>query len=136
MSLNKLIPDIAGSIMSGLDDLFTSDEERLKAHNKTLETLNQPHILQALTTLEEAKHPSIFVSGWRPGLGWLCVGLLTYAWVLRDLIIIALSLANRLDVVEMLPTIDTSQLITLVLTLLGLGGIRTMEKMKGVARQR
>ncbi|MGI0120093.1 3TM-type holin [Zooshikella sp. RANM57] len=122
--------------MSGLDDLFTSDEERLKAHNKTLETLNQPHILQALTTLEEAKHPSIFVSGWRPGLGWLCVGLLTYAWVLRDLIIIGLSLANRTDVVEMLPAIDTSELITLVLTLLGLGGIRTMEKIKGVARQR
>ncbi|MBU2714057.1 3TM-type holin [Zooshikella harenae] len=134
----KILPidTVVSSVMEGLDDLFTSDEERLKAHNKTLETLNQPHILQALTTLEEAKHPSIFVSGWRPGLGWLCVGLLTYAWVLRDLIIIALSLANRPDVVKLLPTIDTGELITLVLTLLGLGGIRTMEKIKGVARQR
>ncbi|WP_163834668.1 3TM-type holin [Spartinivicinus ruber] len=130
------LDNIANTILSGLDSLFTSDEERLAAKQKLQETLNQPHLLQALTNLEEAKHPSLWVSGWRPGLGWLCVGLLAYAWILRDFIVIGLSLANRPDVVAMLPTIETSELMTLVFTLLGLGAQRTAEKLKGVARQR
>ncbi|MDE1465769.1 hypothetical protein [Spartinivicinus poritis] len=68
-------------------------------------------------------------------MGWLCVGLLADAWILRDFIVIGLSLANRPDVVAMLPTIETSELIALVLSLLGLDAQQTAEKIKGVARQ-
>ncbi|WP_163834656.1 hypothetical protein [Spartinivicinus ruber] len=75
------IDTVASEIMGGLDSLFTSDEERLAAKQKLQETLTQPHLLQALTNLEEDKHPSLWVSGWRPGLGWLCVGLLALLWL-------------------------------------------------------
>ena len=59
--------------MGGLDGLFTSDEERAKAELSLNHQLQQPHILQALANIEEAKHPSVFVSGWRPTRSWLAL---------------------------------------------------------------
>ncbi len=122
---------VAEGVLSGLDGLFTSDEERKQAELSIMQELNKPHILQAMTNIEEAKHPSLFVAGWRPSLGWLCVGLLGYAWVLRDFLIIYLSQTD-MDVV--LPVVESGEMMTLVLALLGLGATRTYEKMNGVAR--
>ena len=126
---------IAKALMGGLDSLFISDEERAKAELSLNQQLQQPHILQALANIEEAKHPSVFVSGWRPALGWLCVFILAWTWIVRDLIIIGLNLADRADIASQLPAADTSTVITLLLCLLGLGGARTVEKLKGVARR-
>ncbi|WP_066018850.1 3TM-type holin [Endozoicomonas atrinae] len=126
---------IAKALMGGLDSLFTSDEERAKAELSLNQQLQQPHILQALANIEEAKHPSVFVSGWRPALGWLCVFILAWTWIVRDLIIIGLNLADRAAIASQLPVADTSTVITLLLCLLGLGGARTVEKLKGVARR-
>ncbi len=126
---------IAKELMGGLDALFTSDEERAKAELSLNHQLQQPHILQAMATIEEAKHPSVFVSGWRPALGWLCVLILAWTWIVRDVVIIGLMLVDKAEVVQQLPTADTSTVITLLLCLLGLGGARTIEKLKGVARR-
>lgn len=133
INLNPL-GSIAESVVGGLDELFTSDEEREKAKLLMMKELNQPHILQAMTNLEEAKHPSIFVAGWRPGLGWLCVMLLAYAWMGKDIIVILLMLFGQGEIVTQLPGVDTGELMTLVLALLGLGATRTFEKINGVAR--
>ncbi|WP_419831756.1 3TM-type holin [Endozoicomonas atrinae] len=126
---------IAKALMSGLDGLFTSDEERAKAELSLIHQLQQPHILQAMANIEEAKHPSVFVSGWRPALGWLCVLILAWTWIVRDVVIIGLMLVGKAEVVQQLPTTDTSTVITLLLCLLGLGSARTLEKLKGVARR-
>lgn len=90
-SLNP-IAGVTSSIAKGLDELFTSDEERMRAELLLQQQLQQPHILQAMTNLEEAKNPNWFVSGWRPALGWLCVVLLAYSWIGRDLIVISFDL--------------------------------------------
>ncbi|MBU2707532.1 hypothetical protein KCM76_16175 [Zooshikella marina] len=129
-----IISILAKTVSDGLDELFTSDEERLKVKNQTLKILNQPHIIQALTTLEETKHNSLFVSGWRPALGWLCVFLLSYIWFGRDLLISLLLLNNKTEIVNALPLINANEMMTLVLALLGLGGVRMVERVKGVAR--
>ena len=129
------IKGLSDSVMTGLDELFTSDEERLKAQLILNEHLSKPHILQAMANIEEAKHPSIFVSGWRPALGWSCVFLLNYAWIGRDILAISLSLSGNESAINYLPEIDTGELLTLVFALLGLGGVRTWEKIKGVARR-
>lgn len=88
----KSAADIAKSFSTGLDELFTSDEERMRAQLLLEQNLQKPHILQAVTNLEEAKSPNLFVSGWRPALGWLCVLLLAYSWIGRDAIIIVFDL--------------------------------------------
>jgi hypothetical protein len=126
--------EVVGEVMKGLDGLFTSDEERAAARLAADKVANQPHILQALTNLESAKHPSLFVAGARPALLWLCVACLAYIWIGRDLIVMALMLSGNGFVVDDLPDIASGDLMTLVLALLGLGGMRTLEGIKGVKR--
>jgi hypothetical protein len=99
-----------------------------------MKELNQPHIIQAITNIQEAKHPSIFVAGWRPALGWLTVLLLAYAWILRDLLLIFFYGIGKPEIVAGLPPVDAGEMLTLVFALLGLGATRTYEKVKGVAR--
>lgn len=124
---------IVDSVLKGADALFTSDEEREQAKLAMMAELNKPHILQALANIEEAKHPSLFVAGWRPALGWLCVVILGYAWMVRDFLLIALQSFDQTKSIS-LPVIESGELMTLVLALLGLGATRTFEKMKGVSR--
>jgi len=127
------IAGIVSEVIKGADALFTSDEERKAAELKLMAELNKPHILQALANIEEAKHPSLFVAGWRPALGWLCVSILGYAWIIRDFLLIGLAM-NPATAGISLPLVATGELMTLVLALLGLGATRMYEKTKGIAR--
>ena len=86
---------------------------------------------QTEINLEQAKHPSIFVSGSRPAILWICALGLAWQFFLAPLL-------NWIVVVTgssiQPPVINTEGLMTLTLSLLGLGGLRTAEKWKGVAR--
>lgn len=114
-----------------LDGLFTSDEER-KAGELVLRRLQQePHRLQGLITLAEAQHRSVFVAGWRPGAGWLCVAGLGYAFVIRPILV---DLANLLDIVMLPGSFAVDHLTELLVALLGLGGLRSWDKRNGAAK--
>ena len=80
---------------------------------------------------EEARNPSIFVSGWRPFIGWICGVALTYQYLLRPIISLSGELSGH--PIPDVPGLDDN-LWELLLGLLGLGGLRTFEKVKGVAR--
>jgi hypothetical protein len=77
----------------------------------------------------EAANPNIFVSGWRPALGWVCVLGIGYQMVFRPLL--GCVLAHWAPV---LPELDISSLISLVVSMLGVAGFRTYEKKNSVAR--
>lgn len=129
-SLNPLA-GIAGSVMNGLDDLFTSDEERANAALKVEQLLQKPHILQAMANIESAKHKSVWVAGWRPAIGWVCAVGLGYQF----LILPFAGLINAYFALPAeLPTIASAELTTLVMSLLGLGGLRSYEKTKGLTK--
>ena len=122
---------IAGSVMEGLDDLFTSDEEKAVATLKMAELLQKPHNLQAMANIEGAKHSSVFVAGWRPAIGWVCAIGLGYQF----LILPFAGLINAFYALPAeLPTIQAAELSTLVMSLLGLGGLRSYEKAKGLTK--
>jgi len=72
----------------------------------------------------EAANPSIFVSGWRPFIGWTCGFALFWNYVVREIV--------NAFIETTLPAVDMSQLYPLVIALLGLGVYRTTEKIKGV----
>jgi len=122
---------IAGSVMEGLDDLFTSDEEKANATLKMTELLQKPHNLQAMANIEGAKHSSVFVAGWRPAIGWVCAIGLGYQF----LILPFAGLINAFYALPAeLPAIQAAELSTLVMSLLGLGGLRSYEKAKGLTK--
>ena len=72
----------------------------------------------------EASHRSIFVAGWRPFIGWICGFALAYNFVIRDLFIWVLQPE------EIPPALQMEHLMTVLLGMLGLGGLRTYEKLK------
>lgn len=91
---------------------------------------------QLQINLEEAKSSSLFVAGWRPAVGWVCGFALAYQFVLQPLIAYGISIYSTYshNPVPPLPTLDTGSLITVLMAMLGLGGMRTFEKINGVSR--
>lgn len=80
---------------------------------------------------EEAKSPGIFKGGWRPATGWLCVFGFAYMAVIRPLVPWVLTVAGI--EVPPLPAIDTAEIGALLFGMLGLGGMRMHERVKGKA---
>jgi hypothetical protein len=78
----------------------------------------------------EAANPSVFVSGWRPAIGWVCGAACAWNWVGLPIAKAGLALAGH-DLT--LSPADISEMMPILLGMLGLGGLRSYEKVKGVA---
>lgn len=76
----------------------------------------------------EAQNPNVFVSGWRPFVGWTCGASFAYAFFIGPMVT---SIAGAFGHAVPLPPIDMSNMIFVLGGLLGLGGLRTYEKVKG-----
>ena len=109
-----------------LDALFTSDEEELTLENVKLRLLQQPGLAQVELNKVEAAHRSIFVAGWRPAIGWVCALGLLNTFLLNPWIQWIAGKAG--------PELPQDIMLELVLALLGLGALRTVEKMNGRAK--
>lgn len=79
----------------------------------------------------EAASPTVFVSGWRPFIGWTCGSAFAYKFVLAPMIVFGLAIAGK---VYNLPQIDLTDMMPILIGMLGLGGMRTYEKIKGVTK--
>jgi len=121
--------EAVGNVM---DKLFTSDDERL-THEEVLTRLAQkPNIAQIELNKIEAAHRTIFVAGWRPAIGWVCALALLYQFVIQPLLNYALFIYS--PAMAPPPSLDFAPLMTVVVSLLGLGGLRTVEKLQGRAK--
>lgn len=132
----KLFGDTAAQPIEAIgnvfDKLFTSDDEKAQAKIILEKIAQQPHILQAEINKIEAQHRSVFVAGWRPFIGWVCGSALAYTYILRDIIAWAMSVWAPEHSVP--PELAMESLVSILLALLGLGGMRTFEKIKGRAK--
>ena len=123
--------DAVTAIGNVFDQLFTSDEEREQARQVMEKIRQKPMILQIEINKIEAAHRSIFVAGWRPFIGWVCgIGFL-WAFLLHPIFEWGLVLSG-LDFSA--PKIITDNMMELVFALLGLGTLRTAEKITGRAK--
>lgn len=113
------------------DDLFTSDEERLKAELDayTAETVR----MQGQTDVNkiEAASLSLFVAGWRPAIGWICGLSLAYVSIFEPMGRFIAQVMYKYD--GALPVIDTTITMQILIGMLGLGLYRTMDKKNGTA---
>jgi len=80
----------------------------------------------------EASSPSVFVSGWRPFIGWVCGTACAWNWIG---ISVVSTICTILENPVLLQKADVSEMMPVLLGLLGLGALRTYEKAKGVAAQ-
>lgn len=106
-------------------------EEQLRAQEaELLKILAQNDQSQMEVNKVEASSTSLFVSGWRPMVGWTCASGFAWAFVVKPLLDWVLA-ACHYSIVT--PVLDTAQLSQLLLGMLGMGAIRSFEKLKGVA---
>lgn len=120
--------DAVSAVGNVVDQLFTSDEERVQADILMAKIRQKPQILQAEINRVEASHRSLFVAGWRPFIGWVCGLGFLWAFLLHPLFAWVIALKG-LEVVA--PAIVTDNMMELVLALLGLGTLRSVEKLSG-----
>lgn len=125
--------DVAKSL---IDRFFPDPEKKAEAQLKLLDMQQKGELaeLASSTTLaqaqiavnqEEAKSPSLFVSGWRPAAGWACVGGLVYQVVFRPIFgWVMFNLFAWNDP----PSLEMDTLMTILFGMLGLGAYRTYEK--------
>ena len=109
-----------------LDALFTSDEERLDKQALLTKLARQPNLAQVELNKVEAMHRSIFVAGWRPAIGWVCAVGLLMTFIVNPFL--------QWTTGEPGPALPNDIILELVLALLGLGALRTVEKMNGRAK--
>jgi hypothetical protein len=78
----------------------------------------------------EAASASLFVAGWRPFIGWICGAAFAFKFILGPAAVVLMAMAGRPIV---LPEFDFTEMSTVLLGMLGLGGLRTVEKIKKVS---
>lgn len=124
--IDKIIPDPAAKAAAQLEILKMNQAGEFKELDNQL----QRDLAQIAVNQAEAASPELFKSGWRPSVGWICSAGLAMQFIIAPLASWGASLAGH---TVTFPTLDTATLLTLLGGLLGLGTLRTTEKVKGVA---
>ena len=132
--LDKLLGGgLVGSVGKIVDELHTSQEEKDNAKIKLQALENELKTKQIEVNQVEAGHKSIFVAGWRPATGWLIVGILFYSYIVQPFTIMVLKIMGK-DIE--IPNLNVSEVMPIILGMLGLGFSRSYEKKNKVAREK
>tara|TARA_R100001443_G_scaffold117380_1_gene141849 strand:+ start:761 stop:1144 length:384 start_codon:yes stop_codon:yes gene_type:complete len=126
----SIVASLVGPV-TGLLDKFIEDKDQKNALAHEIATMSERHSHEALKgQLEinkmEAAHKSLFVAGWRPAIGWICALGLLYNTII----------ANIISIWVAVPEVDTTLLVPVMMGMLGLGAMRSYEKVNSVARER
>jgi hypothetical protein len=127
--IDKLIGPVTGLLDKFIED---KDQKARLAHD--LATMADQHAQelakgQLAINLSESKHQSLFISGWRPALGWVAVMGMAGNYITIPFTNFVLALL-KIDIT--IPLISLETMMPIVMGMLGLGGLRTFEKHKGV----
>tara|TARA_R110000803_G_scaffold58934_1_gene117210 strand:- start:1184 stop:1579 length:396 start_codon:yes stop_codon:yes gene_type:complete len=123
--------------VTGLLDKFVEDKDQKNKLAHELATMADRHAQelakgQLAVNAEEAKSKNLFVSGWRPSVGWCC----SLALFAHFLVFPTMDVVTAYMGIEAVayPSFDMDSLMTVLLGLLGLGGMRSFEKSKGLTK--
>jgi hypothetical protein len=124
--------------VTGLLDKFVEDKDQKNALAHEIATLaeKQAHeaaMAQVQANTEQAKHPSLFVAGARPAIMWICAIAMAYHFIIQPFLVFGVLVAG-VELPADPPELDMGQLMPVLLGILGLGGMRSWEKVKGCAR--
>lgn len=114
-----------------IDRLWPNPEEAARAKLELLRMQQAGELAQLQVNQAEAANPSVFVSGWRPAVGWLCVAACAWNWLGLPVVRLAAELYGH--PIQLAPA-DLAEMWPVLMGMLGLGGMRTIEKLSGAAR--
>lgn len=134
------VTTIASMLVGPVADLlgkFIPDKDKAAAlaHDIATMAATQAHdvaMAQMTVNKQEAAHKSLFVAGWRPAVGWLCASALAMNYVITP---VFGPLLEAYTEVNMVP-LDLNTMMPILLGMLGMVGMRTIEKRSGVAREK
>ena len=126
--IDKLIDPI-----SNIVDKFVADKDlKIKLQHELNQELHKANMAQIEVNKIEATHRTIFVAGWRPFLGWCLSFAMAWHYVLAPFILFIASFFGYQ--LPQLPEFDMTSLMTVLMGMLGLGSLRTYEKVKGITK--
>jgi len=116
----------AEGVASAIDKFVETPEEKKAAELLLMKMQQEPDKWQTEINKIEAGHRTMFVAGWRPAVGWVCVSALTWGWIVGPILVFLFPGRE-------MPAIEVGQAISLVMALLGLAATRTYEKKNNLA---
>ena len=140
--------DLLGGVAAIADDLVTTDEERAKLALEDRKIDASLLMGQIDTNKVEAAHPSIFVAGWRPWAGWVCGTALGMVFIPKAIVMTAIWTYQSVVIVSawkgvgappplpLYPDLGVTDLIGLLMALLGMAGLRSADKFNRVETAR
>lgn len=132
----SLLNNLIGPV-TGLLDKFVEDKDQKAALAHELATMADKHaqalaLAQVEVNKAEAASGSFFKGGWRPFVGWVCGVAFAYHFIIQPLVIFILTTIG-MDIPD-LPEFDMGTLLPVLGGMLGIGGLRTYEKHKGLTK--
>lgn len=128
-----LIPGLLSIGGKLIDRLIPDPQEQAKAKLELIRMEQEGDLAGLIAQSEinkmEAQHKSVFVAGWRPFIGWTCGAGIAWTFVVQPLATFGI-VAAGIDIPN-IPALDVSVLMTLILGMLGIGGMRSFDKLKG-----
>lgn len=132
------VPAVVGAMLPFISELFDrlipDKEARAKAKQEmTMELIRieaEQRMEQVKLNQVEAQHASIFVAGWRPFIGWVGGVSLLWTFLLHPFMVWTATVSGYEGT---FPLLDTEELMALVMAMLGIGAMRSFDKMNGVA---
>lgn len=138
--VNVDVGQAVGSLFGLIDSLFTTDEERANAKLKVLELHSKGDLAQLAVNTAEAASESLFVSGWRPFIGWVCGAAFAYSFLIQPFFAFVswatFAYSGEELPLSTLPVLDLAMMMPVLMGMLGLGSLRTFEKHSGVNKNR
>ena len=134
--IQALLPSILPAVTNVIGRFLPEDKEAKAKAEREIEQQLTTHLAKIdLAQLDinktEAAHRSIFVAGWRPFIGWTCGVALAWTYVMTPILNFILAQTGHL---MELPAMYMSQMMPVLMGMLGLGGLRTFEKFKKVSK--
>ena len=130
--IDKLIEPV-----TGLLDKFIEDKDQKAALAHEIATMSSKHaqqlaLAQISVNAAEAASGSLFKGGWRPFIGWTCGLAFFYHFVGQPVAVFVMTVMGT--EIPTLPEFDMGTLLTVLGGMLGIGGLRTYEKQKGITK--
>jgi hypothetical protein len=129
--ITALLPVISSVLDRVIPDTAEAAKAKAEMEMRLIESANQAALAQVEVNKAEAASGSVFVGGWRPFIGWVCGAALAYQFIVAPLALWGCQIAGLS--VPPPPSLD-GMLWELIFGMLGFGGLRTVEKLKGVSK--